>query len=85
MVQDSDLDYNRYEFQSSTPMGDAYVIKISSINEEQFEFFDLTVWEFKDWDEEVVDLDVTSDEDEESYSSERTSDRDFIVTDDDMD
>ena len=77
---DERLPFNMYEFQSSTPMGEAYIMQIRG-DEESMDFEDLLIHQFKDWYEESVDLDITETE-EESYDSENTSDRDFIAPED---
>ena len=77
---DSNLPFNQYEFQSSTPMGEAYIMQIRG-DEESMDFEDLFIHQFKDWYEESVDLDITETE-TESYDSENTSDRDFIAPED---
>ncbi len=78
------LPFNRYEFQGSVLNGDAFVLRISNPDEEYCEFIDFYIHEFKNWYEDVVDITVTDDEEEESYDSENTSDRDFISDNDDM-
>lgn len=77
---DESLPFNQYEFQSSTPMGEAYILQIRG-DEESMEFVDLFIHEFRDWYEESVDLDITETEEESDYS-EHSSDLDFIAPED---
>ncbi len=80
------LPRNQYEFRSSIERlrGDAYILCISTPDSESCEFMNLPIPVFRRFYEEEVDLEYTDDEEEESYSSERTSDRDFIASEDDM-
>ncbi len=77
---------NEYYFRSSIERlrGDAYILCISTPDSDTCEFMDLSIPAFLNFYEEEVDLTVTDDEEEESYSSERTSDRDFLASEDDL-
>ena len=78
----TELPFNRYEFSKSTLNGNAFIVKISSPDTDTCEFVNLSISEFKGWYEEVINIENTDDEEEESVS-EHTSDRDFLSDNDD--